>query len=126
MDRTLPAQRSNNLPLAGLALSLGQHVQLGQYQPAFAAGQVRAVTDQFLLQGANVGHRITTVAVGRDVNQMQQKPGPGQMFEKPDTQTGPFGGTLDQAGNVGHDEAAGGAEADYTEIRSWGEPPIPR
>ena len=61
---------------------------------------------QLLDDGVGVGDRVGVCVERRDVDQMQQQPGAREMAQKLVAQPGAFGGALDQAGNVGDDEAA--------------------
>src|SRR5690606_18441334 len=56
----------------------------------------------------------------RHVHQMQQQAGARQMLEKADAQAGTFGGTLDQPGNIGNDEALVAPHAYHAQIRHQG------
>jgi hypothetical protein len=49
----------------------------------------------------------TSLIEGGEIDHVQQQAGALQVLEKAMAEPGAFGGTLDQAGNVGDDEAAG-------------------
>ena len=72
-------------------------------------GLLRQILAEFLQlrdDRARIAHRIGVRIARRDVDQVQQHAGALQVLQEPVAQSRALGGTLDQAGNVGHDKAA--------------------
>ena len=86
-------------------IAIGQQVQLVQHQPARFFIQRGVVFFQFVENGVRVGGRVDFLIRRRNVDQMQQQAGARQMAQELVSQPRTFRRTLDQAGDVGDDEA---------------------
>src|SRR5262245_50741122 len=87
------------------AFFLGYEVNLVDDQPARFVEEGFIVFAQFPDDGVSLAYGIDVFVEGRHVDQMQQQAGALQMLEKTMAQAGAFGRALDQARNVGDDEA---------------------
>ena len=83
-----------------------QQIALVEHQPARLGEQVFTELAELADDGDRVAHRISGRIGGRDVHEVQQHARALQMLEEADAETGAVGRAFDEAGNVGHHEAA--------------------
>ncbi len=99
------------------ASSSGSRSRLLSTSQRGLAASVLAELLQLRDDGARVAHRIGIRVARRDIDQVQQHAGALQVLQEPDAEARPFGRALDQARNIGHDEAAVLAAVHHAEIR---------
>ncbi len=93
-----------------------QQVDLVQYQPARFFIQRFVVFSQFIQYGACFMHGIDAFVHRRNIHNVQQKAGAGQMAQELVAQSVAFSRAFNQAGYVGDDEAFFRRDSDYTQI----------
>jgi hypothetical protein len=114
--RDLPAVIADEVGDAAGPFFLGHQVGLVQHQPAGLAIEGFVVLAQFLDDGARLVHRVGFRIEGGKVHDMEQQPCAGQVAQELVAQAGALGGALDQAGNVGHHEAAVLVHAHHAQV----------
>ena len=116
-DRSLPAQAIDDF-LATLLRFVGQHqILLIQHQPALTIGQFRAEFLQFGHDCPGIVDRIAGTFQRRNIDDMPQQPGPLQMLEKLDAETGPIGCPLYEPRYIGNHETLLRTDIDDAEVR---------
>ncbi len=88
---------------AGLGHLGGKKIGLVGHQPARLRGQSRAVGGEFGLQLPHMLGRFAAVG-RREIDQMEQETGAGEVLEKARTQSGALGGTGNETGDIGQNE----------------------
>ena len=105
---------------ARLALIFRQQVDLVGDQPAWLGQQAGVVFAEFFEDGMSVMHRVGIGIEGGDVDDVQQQAGALQVAQELVAKAGALRRALDEAGNVGDDEAAVGVHAHHAEVGMQG------
>ena len=98
------AQRLHVLPQGVDLLRVGHQIRLVAHHDLRAGGQLRAVFLQLAVDGVEIRHGVASLAAGH-VHQMHQQAAAVDVPQEVVTQARALAGALDDAGNVGHDEA---------------------
>ena len=93
------------------------HVELVEHQPARLGGQLGVVLLELLGQRLGLLDRIDAVVERRHVDHVQQQARALQVAQELVAEAGAFGGALDQARDVGDDEALLRRDAHDAEVR---------
>ena len=118
IKNTGPFQRSRRtMSLARRSRFLRlQQIDFVDHQPALLRGKVRGEFLELRDDGARILDRIRVWIRRRDVDQVQQHPRALQMLQEADAKARALGRAFDQAGDIGHDEAAPRAGADHAQV----------
>ena len=109
-------QRRGDRGTVRLSLVGREQVDLVQYQPALLRGERRVVPLEFGDDGAGVRDRIGSVH-RRDVDEVQEQSRAGEMTQEAGAEPVAVRRALDEAGDVGHDEASVRLDRDHAEVR---------
>ena len=104
-DRSLPAERLDERAHARLALALGNEVDLVQHEPARLFGERGIVARELGDDRPRIADGIGLGVERRDVDDVQQHARALQVAQELMAESGAFGRALDEAGDVGDDEA---------------------
>jgi hypothetical protein len=98
-----------------LAFVRGDQVKLVEDQPAWPGGEFRIVLLEFANDRFYVAYGIGGGVDRRQIDDVQQQAGSGEVLEKADAEAGALCRAVDQPGNVGDDEALVVAYPHHTE-----------
>src|SRR5262249_44367258 len=91
-------------------------VDLGERDDLRALGQRLVVARELAVDGVEVLLRLA-VRLDRKLDEVKEDPRPLDMPEEAVAEAGAFGGALDEAGDVGEDEAPAARQPDDAEVR---------